>query len=368
MNTPFLNVRESYFSLKPRIDVAIDRVLSGGEYIQGKEVENFEKEWAKYCGAKYAIGVANGLDAIFLSLVAIGIEEDDEVIVPANTYIGTWLAISRTGAKIIPVEPDEKTYNLDPARISTAITNRTKAILPVHLYGQAADLDPILEIARQYNLFVIEDAAQAHGAKYKGTRIGSHGDAVAWSFYPSKNLGAFGDAGAVTTNNKTVADKIRLYSNYGSKLKNVHQVLGYNSRLDPLQAAVLGVKLKYLEDWNARRTKVANYYFSAICSEIVKLPNIQKYQEPVWHIFAIRLRERDKLRDCLEKNGIETLIHYPIPPFLQLAYKHMELDKEDLELSHTISCEILSLPIGPHLENHEQENIAEIVNYFCVHN
>ena len=230
------------------------------------------------------MGVSNGLDAIFLSLIAIGVGDGDEVIVPANTYIGTWLAISRTGAQIIPVEPDEKSYNIDPNRILQAITKKTKAILPVHLYGQAADLDPILEIANRFQLFVIEDAAQAHGAKYKGKLIGSHGHCSAWSFYPTKNLGAFGDAGAITTNDKKIAETLRLYRNYGSRSRNKHEVLGYNSRLDPVQAAILRVKLLHLDDWNSRRKEIASTYLSEIQNDIITLPHFHKDQEHAWHI------------------------------------------------------------------------------------
>ena len=260
---PFLDLRASYLELKSDIDRAIARVVDGGWYILGPEVEAFEAEYGVYCGAKHAIGVANGLDALHLALRALGVGAGDEVIVPANTYIATWLAVSQCGATPVPVEPDERTFNIDPAFIEAAITTRTRVILPVHLYGQPADLDPILEVARKHGLCVLEDAAQTHGARYKGRRLGAHGDAVAWSFYPGKNLGAMGDGGAVTTNDPQIADRIRVLRNYGSRAKYVNEVQGFNSRLDPLQAAILRVKLTHLDEWNARRAAIARQYGQA---------------------------------------------------------------------------------------------------------
>ena len=266
MKVPFLDLRAAYLELKPEIDAAIARVLDSGWYILGPEVEAFEAEWAEYCGASHAVGVGNGMDALTLALRALQIGPGDEVIVPSNTYIATWLAVSAVGATPVPVEPDLATYNIDPALIPAAITPRTKALLPVHLYGQPADLDPILAIARQHNLAVVEDAAQAHGARYKGCRIGAHGDVVCWSFYPGKNLGALGDAGAVTTNRADLADRIRVLRNYGSREKYVNELQGVNSRIDPIQAAVLRVKLKVLDEWNARRCRIAALYSQELAS------------------------------------------------------------------------------------------------------
>ena len=262
------------------------------------------------------------------------------------------------------MEPDEKSYNIDPNRILQAITKKTKAILPVHLYGQAADLDPILEIANRFQLFVIEDAAQAHGAKYKGKLIGSHGHCSAWSFYPTKNLGAFGDAGAITTNDKKIAETLRLYRNYGSRSRNKHEVLGYNSRLDPVQAAILRVKLLHLDYWNSRRKEIASTYLSEIQNDIITLPHFHKDQEHAWHIFAIRLKEREKLQQFLAKNGVDTLSHYPIPPFKQKAYENLSVANQDYSITSKISNEILSLPIGPHLETSDQEYIVDVLNSF----
>ncbi len=345
---PFLDVGATYRELKDELDAAIARVLASGCYILGPEVEAFEAEWAAYCGAREAIGVANGLEALTLALRALGIGPGDEVIVPSHTYIATWLAVTHCGATPVPVEPDPHTYNLDPARISAAITPRTRAILPVHLYGQPADLDPILAIAQRHALAVVEDAAQAHGARYKGKRIGAHGHAVAWSFYPGKNLGAFGDAGAVTTNDPALADRIRVLRNYGSRVKYVNEVPGFNSRLDPIQAAVLRVKLKYLEEWNARRARVAATYLEALegLPHLI-LPYVPPRVEPVWHLFVVRHPRRDCLQQRLHELGIGTLIHYPIPPHLQKAYLDLGLGAGTFPIAEALAAQVLSLPIGP---------------------
>ena len=358
MNIPFLDLRATYIELKSEIDDAIVRVLDSGHYILGPEVESFESEYAAYCEAKYCVGVANGLDAIHLALLAVGVGLGDEVIVPSNTYIATWLAVSQCGAIPVPVEPDERTYNLNPDLIEAAITNKTKAILPVHLYGQPADLDPILEIARKYNLRVIEDGAQAHGAKYKGRRIGGHSDIVAWSFYPGKNLGAFGDGGAITTDNLEVADKIRVLRNYGSREKYVNEVRGFNSRLDPIQAAVLRVKLKYLDEWNGRRKSIAAEYTSSMLNFTMILPYVPEWADPAWHLFVIRVAKRNELQEKLEKSDIGTIIHYPIPPHKQGAYKNLKFSKNDFPIATKISNEVLSLPIGPHLTDKQVKIIT----------
>jgi len=296
MKIPFLDLKAAYSELQPEIDEAVKRVLESGWYILGKEVDEFEREYAAFCEAKYCVGLANGLDALHLGLLALGVKEGDEVIVPSNTYIATWLAVSHCGATPVPVEPNESTYNIDPALIEAAITPRTKVILPVHLYGQPADLDPILAIARKHGLKVLEDGAQAHGARYKGKRIGAHGDIVAWSFYPGKNLGAYGDGGAVTTNDAEIADNIRQLRNYGSHIKYINDIKGFNSRLDPMQAAILSVKLKVLDDWNARRTNIANRYHDELVNSGLMLPFTPDWAEPVWHLYVVQHPKRDTLQ------------------------------------------------------------------------
>lgn len=346
---PFLDLKAPHVELRDDIDAAITRVLDSGWYILGPEVEAFEAEYAAYCQASHAVGVANGLDALHLALRAMGVGPGDEVIVPSNTYIATWLAVSQCGATPVPVEPVDATYNLDPARIEAAITSATRVILPVHLYGQSADLDPILAIARKHGLRVLEDAAQAHGARYKGRRIGAHGDAVAWSFYPGKNLGALGDGGAVTTNDPELADRIRVLRNYGSRLKYVNEVKGFNSRLDPIQAAVLRVKLAHLDDWNARRGSIAALYMSGLGECGLMLPQVPAFADPAWHLFVVRHPRRDALQKRLAGLGVGTLIHYPIPPHRQEAYAGAGFCAEDFALANAQAEEVLSLPIGPHL-------------------
>lgn len=349
MRIPFLDLRSAYQELKPEIDAAVARVLDSGWYILGAEVEAFEAEFADYCAAKHCVGLSNGLDALTLALRALEVGPGDEVIVPSNTYIATWLAASAVGATPVPVEPDESTFNIDPARISERITPRTKVILPVHLYGQPADLDPILALARRYRLKVLEDAAQAHGARYKGRRIGAHGDAVAWSFYPGKNLGALGDAGAVTTNDPDVADRLRALRNYGSRVKYVNEVRGVNSRLDPLQAAVLCVKLKHLDEWNERRKRLAALYLDGLASIGLRLPHVPDWADPAWHLFVVRSSRRDALQVRLTEAGVGTLVHYPIPPHMQSAYADLALAPDALPLARQLAGEVLSLPIGPHV-------------------
>ena len=346
---PFLDLGAAYRELKSEIDVAVGRVLESGWYILGPEVEAFEADWAHYCEAQHAVGLANGLDALTLALRALDIGPGDEVIVPSNTYIATWLAVSGVGATPVPVEPDPATYNIDPARIEAAITPRTRAILPVHLYGQPADLDPILDIARRHQLRVIEDAAQAHGARYKGRRIGAHGDIVCWSFYPGKNLGALGDAGAVTTNHAALAARVALLRNYGSRQKYVNEEAGVNSRLDPIQAAVLRVKLGVLNDWTARRRAVAAAYTEELRDSGLTLPHVPDWAEPAWHLYVVRSPNRDALQAKLTEAGVGTLVHYPIPPHMQQAYAGMGIAPEALPLAMQLADEVLSLPIGPQL-------------------
>lgn len=350
MTIPFLDLRAAYLELKPEIDAAIARVLDGGWYILGSEVEAFEAEFAAYSGAAHAVGVANGLDALTLALRALDIGPGDEVIVPSNTYIATWLAVTQCGATPVPVEPDARTYNINPERIAASLTQRTRAILPVHLYGQPADLDPILALARRHGLAVVEDAAQAHGARYRGRRIGSDGDVVCWSFYPGKNLGALGDAGAITTNRADLADRIRVLRNYGSREKYVNEVAGVNSRLDPLQAAVLRVKLRHLDEWNARRRAIAAAYADGLQDKGLTLPHVPDWAEPAWHLYVVRSANRDALQKRLADAGIGTLIHYPIPPHKQKAYADLQLAPDALPIASQLADEVLSLPMGPHLE------------------
>ena len=354
---PFLDLGAAYREIKPEIDTAIHRVLDSGWYILGPEVEAFEEEWTAYCGSAHAVGLANGLDALILALRALDVGPGDEVIVPSNTYIATWLAVSAVGARPVPVEPDPATHNIDPARIAAALTDRTKAILPVHLYGQPADLDPIMTIARAHGLAVVEDAAQAHGASYKGRRIGAHGDIVCWSFYPGKNLGALGDAGAITTDNPDLAERIRVLRNYGSRVKYVNEVQGANSRLDPLQAAVLRVKLGHLDAWTDRRRALAAQYLAGLAGTELILPHVPNWADPAWHLFVVRTKARETLQTRLTAAGIGTLIHYPIPPHLQAAYADMAFAPEALPLARQLADEVLSLPIGPHMSTDDVETV-----------
>ncbi|MEW6255299.1 MAG: DegT/DnrJ/EryC1/StrS family aminotransferase [Pseudomonadota bacterium] len=349
MTIPFLDLGAAYRELKLEIDAAIHRVLDSGWYILGSEVEAFEAEWAEYCGARYAVGVANGLDALILALRALDVGPGDEVIVPSNTYIATWLAVSATGARPVPVEPDPATHNIDPARISAAITAATKVLLPVHLYGQPAHMAPIMSLAQMHGLKVVEDAAQAHGARYEGARLGAHGDLVCWSFYPGKNLGALGDAGGITTNDPELADRIRMLRNYGSKVKYENRELGVNSRLDPIQAAVLRAKLPHLEAWNARRRTIAAHYNQRLVDSGFTLPHVPAWADPAWHLYVIGTTQRTQLQRHLAQAGIGTLIHYPIPPHMQEAYADLRIQPDALPLARHFAGNVLSLPMGPHL-------------------
>lgn len=356
---PFLDLGAAYRELKTDIDAAVARVLDSGWYILGPEVEAFEADWAAYCGAGHAVGLANGMDALILALRALEVGPGDEVIVPSNTYIATWLAVSAVGARPVPVEPDPATHNIDPARIASAITPRTRALLPVHLYGQPADMDPILEVARAHGLAVVEDAAQAHGARYRGRRLGAHGDIVCWSFYPGKNLGALGDGGAVTTNRADLADRVRVLRNYGSRVKYVNEVQGVNSRLDPIQAAVLRVKLPHLDAWTDRRRALAAAYTAGLADAGLILPHVPDWADPAWHLYVVRSPARDALQARLNKAGVGTLIHYPIPPHMQTAYGEMGLAPEALPLARQLAGEVLSLPMGPHLGREEQAAVIK---------
>jgi dTDP-4-amino-4,6-dideoxygalactose transaminase len=349
MNIPFLDLGAAYQELKSDIDAAIQRVLVSGWYVLGPEVDAFEQEWATYCEASHSVSVANGLDALILALKALDIGVGDEVIVPSNTYIATWLAVSAVGATPIPVEPDIATHNINPDLIEAAITPQTKAILPVHLYGQPADLDPIVALAKKYGIAIVEDGAQSHGARYRGKRIGAHGDVVCWSFYPGKNLGALGDGGAITTNRADIADRIRVLRNYGSRVKYVNEVQGTNSRLDPIHAAVLRVKLHHLDEWTARRSAIAKSYMAGLCDTPLILPNVPEWAEPAWHLYVVRTNQRKVLQTKLSNMGIGTLIHYPIPPHRQTAYAQMALRADALPIANQLAEEVLSLPIGPQM-------------------
>ncbi len=351
MNVPFLDLCAPHEAIKEDLRLAFERVMASGRYILGNEVKGFEQEFADYCEAAHCIGVGNGLEALHLILRAYDIGEGDEVIVPSNTYIATWLAVSYAAATPVPVEPDEQTYNIDPKLIEASITPRTKAIIAVHLYGQAADMDTINAIARKFGLKVIEDAAQAHGARYKGKRVGALGDAAGFSFYPGKNLGAIGDGGAVTTNDPKLADRLNMLRNYGSREKYHNKIKGVNSRLDELQAAFLRVKLAKLDKWNALRKSVAAEYSDNLPASNVVVPHVPEWADPVWHLFVIRHEGRDQLQKLLGDEGIGTMIHYPIPPHLQGAYADLGYSEGDFPIAERIHREVLSLPMGPHLTN-----------------
>jgi dTDP-4-amino-4,6-dideoxygalactose transaminase len=358
---PFLDLAAPYGELRGEIDDAVARIMAGGWYLLGDELRLFEEEFARYVGVRHCVGVANGLDALRLTLLAMGIGPGDEVIVPSHTFIATWLGVSQSGATPVPVEPDPATYNLDPERVEDAVTARTRAILPVHLYGQPARMEEIRAIAARRGLLVLEDAAQAHGASYGRVRAGALGDAAAWSFYPGKNLGAMGDGGAVTTDDDSVADRLRALRNYGSRVKYVHEVAGYNSRLDDLQAAILRVKLRHLDAWNARRRDVAERYRASLSDCGVVLPEVAADVEPSWHLFVIRTADREELQREMREDGIESLIHYPIPPHRQGAYRSLGHSEGDFPLAERLAREVLSLPIGPHLSWEAQDRVIDSV-------
>lgn len=365
MVVPFLDLKAPYRQLQTELDAAYRRVMESGWYILGEEVEAFERDFAAYCGARHCVGVADGLDALVLILRGYDIGPGDEVIVPANTYIATWLAVSWAGAKPVPIEPDPKTYNLDPQRIVRAITSKTKAIMPVHLYGQPGEMKAIVELGRQHVLRIIEDAAQAHGAAYGGVRAGGLGDAAGFSFYPGKNLGAFGDGGAVVTNDEQLADRVRVLRNYGSRKKYYNEVKGFNSRLDALQAAFLRVKLPYLEEWNSRRRAVAQHYLGQLAGiPNLELPTVAAEVQPAWHLFVIRHPSRDKLQQHLSNSGIGTLIHYPVPAHLSEAYKEAGWKPGDFPLTEALADTALSLPIGPHLQIEQLQRVVDTIREF----
>lgn len=362
MQVPFLDLGRLHQPLRAALDEAYRRVMDSGWFIMGPELEAFEAEFARYCEVKHCIGVGNGLDALHLLLRAYGIGPGDEVIVPSNTFIATWLAVTQCGATPVAVEPDVNTHNIDPTLIASAITSRTRAIMPVHLYGQPADMDAINAIAVQHGLVVIEDAAQAQGARYKGRRVGSLGHAAGTSFYPGKNLGALGDGGAVLTSDDAIAEKVRLLRNYGSTIKYKHDLAGYNSRLDELQAAFLRVKLKHLDNWNGRRREIADSYSRLLDGSGNELPFVPEYAEPVWHLYVIRRDKRDAMKAHLEKEGVSTVIHYPTPPHQQACYADGSFGK--LPIAERLALDVLSLPMSPDLSNEEIQDVVDTVRSF----
>ncbi|MDO8652821.1 MAG: DegT/DnrJ/EryC1/StrS family aminotransferase [Undibacterium sp.] len=365
MTIPFLDLKIQHQDLRSELTQAFNEVLDSGWFIQGNQLALFEQEYASYCNTKHCIGVGNGLDALHLILRAYGIGAGDEVIVPSNTYIATWLAASYAGATPVPVEPDLLTYNISAELIEAAITPRTKAIMAVHLYGQVADMDAINSIAGKYGLKVIEDAAQSQGALYKGRLSGGLADAAGHSFYPGKNLGALGDGGAITTNDDALADKLRMLRNYGSQIKYKNEVKGFNSRLDELQAAFLRIKLKKLDQWNQQRKALASIYQQGLQGlTSLTLPSVPEWADPVWHLYVVRSARRDDLQQHLQSLGIGTVIHYPIPPHLQGAYTELNLSPGSLPISEKIHAEVISLPLDPYLSIADAGRVVAAIRQF----
>ena len=359
---PFLDVGAAYAELREEIDAATRGVMSSGQFILGPEVSAFEEEFAAYCETRHAIGVGSGLDALRLILLGYDLGPGDEVVVPSNTFIATWLAVTQAGAMPVPVEPDPVSHNITAEAVEAAVTASTKAIMPVHLYGHPADMEAIVALGRERGIPVIEDAAQAQGARYHGRRAGSLGDAAGFSFYPGKNLGAMGDAGAVTTDDDALAERVRMLRNYGSKVKYHHDVPGMNSRLDSLQAAALRVKLRYLDEWNDRRRRLAAHYIAALAGvEGLVLPVRAEWAEPVWHLFVVRSPNRDTLQMRLSEAGVDTIIHYPIPPHRTGAYAG-GFDGVRLPVAEQLADEVLSLPMGPHLSREDADAVAGAVS------
>jgi dTDP-4-amino-4,6-dideoxygalactose transaminase len=359
MDVPILELKPAYTELRAACDAAYHRVMDSGWFLLGRELEAFESEYARSVGSTHCVGVANGLEALQLVLMARGVGPGDEVIVPSNGYIATWLAVTHVGATPVPCEPDARTYNLDAARVASLVTPRTKAIIPIHLYGQCADLKALTALAARHGLFVLEDAAQSHGALCGDGASGALGHAAAHSFYPSKNLGAFADAGAITTNDTDLADRLRHLRNYGAKVRYQNDQIGLNSRLSELQAAFLRVKLPHLAEWNARRRALAARYLTQLrgVGDLV-LPHVPEWAEPVWHLFVIRTTRRDALQAHLTARGVGTQIHYPTPPHLSGAYRDTGWKRGDFPIAEQLAAEVLSLPISPH-------HTAEQIDYVC---
>lgn len=364
---PFLEMKPQYLELKDEFDQAYWRVMDSGWYILGEELEAFEREFAAYTGSRHCVGVGNGLEALQLILMAYGIGAGDEVIVPANTYIASWLAVSYTGALPVPVEPDPGTYNIDPRLIEQALTPRTRAIMPVHLYGQPVEMEIIWQVAEKYGLKIIEDAAQAHGGWYRERMAGNLGDAAGFSFYPTKNLGAFGDAGAVVTNDDQLADQVRVLRNYGSRTKYYNEVKGHNSRLDPLQAAFLRVNLRHLDERNRQRDRIAKHYLYRLrLTPDLGLPHVPPGVLPVWHLFVVSHPERDRLQAFLKDHGVGTMVHYPVPPHLSDAYREMGCKAGDYPITEKMANTFLSIPIGSHLSVDDADYVIEKIREFCA--
>ena len=365
MNIPFLNFAPMHSAIKLEMQLAFEQVYDSYWYIMGEHLSRFEQDYASFNHTRYAVGVSNGLDALYLALKALGVGKNDEVIVPSNTYIATFLAVTFTGAKPVPVEPDKRTYNIDPLRIGDAITSKTKAIMPVHLYGQACEMDSILDIATQHGLYIVEDNAQAHGSKFREKLSGSWGIANGTSFYPGKNLGALGDAGAVTTDNAEIAKKIAILRNYGSEVKYMNEELGHNMRLDELQAAFLSIKLKYLKEWTLQRQQISKIFDQELngVGDLV-LPYVHIHATHVYHLYVIRTKYRDLLQKHLAKQGIGTLIHYPIPPHLQKAYSTLDYKQGDFPLAEEIADTCLSLPVWPGMTQEQVEKVYGSVQEF----
>jgi len=363
----FLDLVAIHASIRDELDDAYRRVMESGQYVLEREVEAFEREFADYCGGRYCVSTGNGLDALQLVLRAWGIGEGDEVVVPATTFIATWLAVSHTGARPVPVECDVGTQNIEPALIGRAITPRTRAIIAVHLFGQTADMDLVLDVARRHGLPVLEDAAQAHGAVYKGRRAGTLGHAAAFSFYPAKNLGALGDAGGVVTDDEELATRVRMLRNYGAREKYHHDSRGFNSRLDALQAAFLRVKLRYLDGWNERRRALARRYLRSLRDiERLSLPEVPGWSDPVWHLFVVRHPHRDELRRWLRDVGVETHLHYPVPPHLSEAYREFGWKRGDFPTTEEFAATCVSLPMGPHLTEDDVDRVVSRVRAFVA--
>lgn len=359
---PFLSLSPTYEVSRAAIDAALARVAASGWYLLGKELTAFEADYAAYCNAAHCAGLANGLDALHLALKVLGVGPGDEVIVPSNTYIATWLAVSQCGATPVPVEPDPSTYNLDAARITAAITSRTRVLLPVHLYGQPADMDAINSLAVKHGLAVLDDCAQAHGALYKGRKVGSLARISAWSFYPGKNLGAMGDGGAVTTDDTGLDEQVRMLRNYGSRVKYHNEVKGMNSRLDEIQAALLAVKLKDLDRATAERRHIAARLLQGLAGLPLVLPHVPAWAEPAWHLFVVRHADRDALQARLAERGIGTLIHYPVPPHRQPAYAELALGGGAFPIAEAIHKEVLSLPLWPGMTEAQIDQVIEAVH------
>ncbi|PJI42255.1 DegT/DnrJ/EryC1/StrS aminotransferase family protein [Ferrovibrio sp.] len=362
MNVPFFDIGPTHAAIAAELDAAWRATLDGRQFILGERVSAFESEFATYCATGHGIGVANGLDALTLILEGLGVSAGDEVIVPAHTFIATWLGVTRTGAKPVPVDCIASTGNIDPELVPAAITARTKALIAVHLYGMPAEMAPLQALAARHNFHLIEDAAQAHGASYRGGKVGSLGTAAGFSFYPTKNLGALGDGGAVVAHDAALARRIRLIRNYGSEKKYEHQIVGCNSRLDELQAAILSVKLRRLDEWNADRRRIAARYMNGLFGlPGLELPGVTEGAEPVWHLFSVRHAARDALADALNAASVQTMVHYPVPPHLQPAYAALGYRTGQFPLAETIAGTTLSLPIWPGLGDAQIDHVCTMI-------